>query len=1041
MTTGAPWEVEGVSEDVRESVLEAARRSGLSVNEWLDQVTSSKGASELGHQSAADLQLGRAGAADIAEVKGRLDEVGRQLDQLSRLNTSQAYQRPNLRADEPIADVISRLDRRLDHLVTSGRLAGDEIDHRTRTASAPPQSLELALMEIAKRQRALDSDAAPTAPIESPPLAPMPDLSGLEQQLRQVTSRIETLRPCGVNDAVEMLRDDLAEIGLMLKEAMPKQAIEALESEIRGLSERLHLQQGGSGTDTIVASIESGLAEIRDALRRLTPAENLVGVEQTVQDLARKIDLIASSSQDPAAMAQLEDAIVGLRGIATHVASDSALARLSEEVSTIAAKVDQIASAADSRADLLTTLEHRISSMAEALEARHQAVAELPSVDVDAIVRGLADQLERLGLTRPQGPATSHLEDRITSLVDKLDTSNARLDHLETIERGLADLMTDLERQRQSESERAVAASPEVSSLRQDVRQTQSSLENVQGALELLIDRLATIENDVRSTSPAAIAGGAGLPPGATLALKPAPAAMPPVPPSAVTRATAAPVATPPAGAAAAEHRPIDPDLPPDHPLEPGATRSRGGTSPLDRIAASEAALGPAKPTAGPEAGSKSSFIAAARRAAQAANSETAASGEKRTPATAAKTARAKVAMGWGGRVRSVLVAVSVVLIVLSSLHLVVSLFSAPDGSEDTPPAQQSQSPTSNGSAAPEGPAANGPALETPAAPGKQSLIGPADAPAAPPSAALPQDIVVQPQAPSPAPGLPQAVPDVTGTISRQFGALPAASLPATAGIPATEPASPSRGGRGSDADKLPASISGALRAAAAKGDPAAQYEIAQRYAEGRGVPQDLAEAAEWFDRAAKQGLAPAQFRLGGFYEKGFGVTKDLEAARRLYSSAAEAGNAKAMHNLAVLYAEGIDGKPDYQNAAKWFRKAGDYGLTDSQYNLGILYGRGIGMAVNLSEAYKWFALAARDGDRESVAKRDEVAGRMDAQSLAAAKTAVQTWTPLVQPEAATQATVPAGGWDNAVAPPAPANPKPRSSAHKAERTASSAAR
>jgi localization factor PodJL len=251
--------------------------------------------------------------------------------------------------------------------------------------------------------------------------------------------------------------------------------------------------------------------------------------------------------------------------------------------------------------------------------------------------------------------------------------------------------------------------------------------------------------------------------------------------------------------------------------------------------------------------------------------------------------------------------------------------------------------------------------------------------------------------------------------------------------MPALEPLPAAA--RGAGLDKLPIAIGGALRTAAAKGDPAAQYEIAQRYAEGRGLPLNLTEAADWFERAARQGLAPAQFRLGGFYEKGFGVKKDLDAARRLYSAAADAGNAKAMHNLAVLYAEGIDGKPDYQNAAKWFRKAADYGLSDSQYNLGILYGRGIGMEPNLPEAYKWFTLAAHDGDKESAAKRDDVGGRMDQKSLAAAKAAAQAFVPLEQPDTATQAAVPPGGWDNAVAPP-PGNPKPRTAAKSDHATA-----
>jgi localization factor PodJL len=215
-----------------------------------------------------------------------------------------------------------------------------------------------------------------------------------------------------------------------------------------------------------------------------------------------------------------------------------------------------------------------------------------------------------------------------------------------------------------------------------------------------------------------------------------------------------------------------------------------------------------------------------------------------------------------------------------------------------------------------------------------------------------------------------------------------------------------------SPSDRLPAALGATLRAAASRGDAGAQYEVALRYVDGRGVPQNLSEAAEWFERAAKQGLVPAQFRLGGLYEKGLGVKKNLETARRYYVAAGEAGHAKALHNLAVLYAEGIDGKPNYQTAARWFRKAADYGVTDSQYNLAILYARGIGLEQNLAEAYKWFALAARDGDTEAAKKRDEVRARLDPQALKAVLDAVQAWKVAPQPEAAVQVKMPPGGWD-----------------------------
>ncbi len=212
---------------------------------------------------------------------------------------------------------------------------------------------------------------------------------------------------------------------------------------------------------------------------------------------------------------------------------------------------------------------------------------------------------------------------------------------------------------------------------------------------------------------------------------------------------------------------------------------------------------------------------------------------------------------------------------------------------------------------------------------------------------------------------------------------------------------------------KLPATIGGPkLRAAAIAGDAAAEFEVANRFADGHGVPQSDGDAVRWLELAAKQGLALAQFRLGAFYEKGIAVKRDLAVARDLYAAAAAKGNAKAMHNLAVLYAEGIDGPADYRTAAQWFHKAADRGITDSQYNLAILYARGIGVEQNYAESYKWFALAAGKGDGDAAKKRDEVAAHLDAQTLDAAKLGVQKWSAEPQPEDAVNAKAPPGGWD-----------------------------
>jgi localization factor PodJL len=295
-------------------------------------------------------------------------------------------------------------------------------------------------------------------------------------------------------------------------------------------------------------------------------------------------------------------------------------------------------------------------------------------------------------------------------------------------------------------------------------------------------------------------------------------------------------------------------------------------------------------------------------------------------------------------------------------------------------------------------PAAPEPSLTSPTPIGRQTQNAPATVPG-----------VAAPQAVPQAPAVPYISPDVTGSITAPqppvVGAAPV--LPpsghklATIAIPAGE--------------KLPETIGGpALRSAALKGDATAAFEIGTRYAEGKGVPANFEEAAKWYDRAAQAGVVPAMFRLGTLYEKGQSVKKDLDAARRYYVQAAERGNAKAMHNLAVLDADGGGKGANYKSASYWFRKAAERGVADSQFNLGILYARGIGVEQNLAESYKWFSLAFAQGDADAGRKRDDVAKRLDPSSLAAAKLAIQSFTPEGQPDDAINVATPAGGWDGA---------------------------
>ncbi len=184
------------------------------------------------------------------------------------------------------------------------------------------------------------------------------------------------------------------------------------------------------------------------------------------------------------------------------------------------------------------------------------------------------------------------------------------------------------------------------------------------------------------------------------------------------------------------------------------------------------------------------------------------------------------------------------------------------------------------------------------------------------------------------------------------------------------------------------------LREAAEAGDSKAIFEIGSRYADGRGVESDMKKAAEWYEKSAELGFAPAQYRIGNIYEKGIGVTRDVAKAKVWYQLAAAQGNASAMHNLAVLFAAGADGVADNDSAARWFQQAAELGVKDSQFNLGILAAKGVGMEQNLEQSYKWFALVAKAGDPDAATKRDEIAKALKPEQLERARAASELWKP-----------------------------------------------
>ena len=780
-----------------------------------------------------------------------------------------------------------------------------------------------------------------------------------------------------------------------------------LEALLQSMSDKI--ERIGHGADSeLLYSLEHRIDALSRALAERTRDGNTVPphLEALVQSIADKVEQIGHGPFGEA-LNNLEHRIDALsQALAERVEAGSEVPpHLEALLQSISDKIEQIQHAPGGDNIAVSHLEDRIVALVERLDASDGRLGHL-----EAIERGLADLLVHIEEIRwaKQQPVES-------PDVDALKHDMARTQDALAAVHGTLGVMVErlemIEQDIRSERPAPFAAAPAPPHIEEEPPEPARPTSNLARLLgeapkPAPSERSHLLDALMPARAPEAHKAEPALPPAMPAeevhlpepappehdAHLPAPVPAPPLPLRALEPPLAAPMPAPKPQPAPrpvsppephAAHAPLNPDLPPDQPLEPGSGPPQFRAHHSTRLAALEAALGGARPAA-PSAGGQTNFIAAARRAAKAALQEhevkALRGAEPEEPAETESSLRDKIMK----RAKSLLVAASIIALVVGSVQVAGNYLRGMGNATRTAQrvGAKSEKPIQAPKVAAAGPAADNSLLSPAKIDSKPAITGT--------TAARAPDMFDPPAMYPPG--------DVTGSIPQAARNQHPAPPPKVAPV--------------KTAEELPSGIGSArLRKAALAGDSGAAYEVASRYAEGHGVPADAVEAAHWFERAADKGLVPAQFRFASMLEKGQGVAKDLARARKLYRAAADKGNAKAMHNLAVLYAEGVDGKPDYTGAVSWFRKAAQHGVADSQYNLGVLCARGIGTDKNLEESYKWFALAAAQGDKESAKKRDEIASHLDAGQLAAARHAVQSFKALPQPAVATAVPAPPGGW------------------------------
>ena len=685
-------------------------------------------------------------------------------------------------------------------------------------------------------------------------------------------------------------------------------------------------------------------------------------------------------------------------------AQASALAKISERFDKVSAKLDQAPRGVDGTA--LNDLRARLDDVAQTVE---RSAAKTPET-LDRLLRQVVASLQSTKAADPALTAVQALERQIAGLAERLgDPQSASA--INALGRSIAKLSDDLAETRTVAMKAAQAAASDAAaqatsaSNQQRVpaeRELHATLLDMNGTLERILESLAALEGEARPAAGAGFSSASELPAETSPLWEPT--AAPDVGPepgeeenlakeagedqaeigafeaaaleaarNAAERAAQRESGVPAAPAQAA---------PGDEPLEPGSGRPSTSAPTLPNRAIDELILGssddPRAPTSGKAAASGSAMsaqalIAAARRAAaQSASGSTAGSAR-------GSSGGAPLNLGGGVKRKPILLALIGLIAAFGAVgagRLLIGNWPLDLGRVEPPLSHSAPQGERTSSLPPRAAAALAKLKQALAARrGKEDLSQPAN--------------------------------DVTASIA-------AASIPAHDAAPA--PSKPAENGvttaTQSQGSASTGDIVARLKAAAHADDPIADYELASRLYDGDGVPRDQQAAAKLFLRAANQGLVPAEYRLANIYENGTGFPQDLSSARTWAEKAADRGNVKAMHSVGVYLAQGIPGKPDYATAVTWFRKAAERNLRDSQFNLGVLIVRGLGTPKDYKAGYVWLALAARDGDTESAAKRDEVGRYLTNAELDEAKTMIANFKPLDIDRAANEVDLKDIKWD-----------------------------
>lgn len=176
---------------------------------------------------------------------------------------------------------------------------------------------------------------------------------------------------------------------------------------------------------------------------------------------------------------------------------------------------------------------------------------------------------------------------------------------------------------------------------------------------------------------------------------------------------------------------------------------------------------------------------------------------------------------------------------------------------------------------------------------------------------------------------------------------------------------------------------------------PKTVFQRAQRaYARG-----DYVGAFKYFSLSADDEHPVGQYMLAELYAHGEGVEQDLYKARVLYVKAAKAGITNAQYTLGLMYRYGSGTLQNLRQATYWLTKAAYHGHHGAQMAVANLLDSHASPRIDLIKAYMWYSLIMQykytDFRNVAAQKREKLEKLLTPQEVAIGERRAQMWRPV----------------------------------------------